>query len=264
MDVQNIITAALILGGLGLLFGIILGIASKIFEVHKDERIAKIMEVLPCANCGGCGFAGCSAFAEAVVTGKVSPGGCSVGGAECSSKVSSIMGLEDTGFEKKTARILCNGTCDMAPLKYQYDGIDSCTAALKVAGGPKECAYGCLGIGSCAQVCPQKAIKIENGIAVVNESKCVGCGRCVNVCPRRLIRATPNLPEYTVICRSKDKGPQVNNVCKTGCIGCGICVKNCPSEAIVLEDNIAKIDPDKCTNCGICSEKCPKKIIKKF
>lgn len=40
-----------------------------------------------------------------------------------------------------------------------------------------------------------------------------------------------------------------------------MCQKVCPSDAIVVEDNIAHIDPEKCTNCGLCAEKCPKKII---
>ena len=32
-------------------------------------------------------------------------------------------------------------------------------------------------------------------------------------------------------------------------------LKVCPSDAIVVEDNIAHIDPEKCTNCGLCAEK---------
>ncbi len=52
--------------------------------------------------------------------------------------------------------------------------------------------------------------------------------------------------------------------CKYGCIGCGLCAKNCPSDAIVMENNIARIDYSKCTHCGACAEKCPRKIIKVF
>ena len=50
--------ALLCMGGLGLIFGIGLAIASKVFAVKTDPRVEAIMEVLPNANCGGCGFAG--------------------------------------------------------------------------------------------------------------------------------------------------------------------------------------------------------------
>ena len=35
-------------------------------------------------------------------------------------------------------------------------------------GGPKSCNSGCLGFGTCAQVCPFDAIHVENGVAVVD------------------------------------------------------------------------------------------------
>ena len=55
------------IGGLGILFGAGLGYASKKFAVEVDERIPKVRDLLPGANCGGCGYAGCDAFATAVV-----------------------------------------------------------------------------------------------------------------------------------------------------------------------------------------------------
>ena len=36
-------------------------------------------------------------------------------------------------------------------------------------GGPKSCNSGCLGFGTCAQVCPFDAIHVENGVAVVDK-----------------------------------------------------------------------------------------------
>ena len=55
----NVIYALLVLGILGALFGLVLSVASKIFEVKKDPREEEILSHLAGANCGGCGFPGC-------------------------------------------------------------------------------------------------------------------------------------------------------------------------------------------------------------
>ena len=55
----NIIAAIAVLGALGALFGLILSVASKIFEVKKDPREEAILSHLAGANCGGCGYPGC-------------------------------------------------------------------------------------------------------------------------------------------------------------------------------------------------------------
>ena len=58
----------LVVGGLGVLFGIILGIAAIKFRVERDPKIDSIREALPGANCGGCGFPGCDGLAAAIAT----------------------------------------------------------------------------------------------------------------------------------------------------------------------------------------------------
>ena len=85
-----IVYAALSLGVLGLIFGVLLGFASKKFEVKVDERVPKLRECLPGANCGGCGYAGCDAYAEAVVTEGAKGTLCSVGGADVAEKIGSL------------------------------------------------------------------------------------------------------------------------------------------------------------------------------
>ena len=69
MDVMNIVSAVVVLAVMGAVFGLILAVASKVFEVKKDPREEEILGHLAGANCGGCGFAGCADYAKAVVEG---------------------------------------------------------------------------------------------------------------------------------------------------------------------------------------------------
>ena len=54
----GMIYPAIIMGGLGLIFGALLAFASKKFHVETDPRQANIRAILPGANCGGCGYPG--------------------------------------------------------------------------------------------------------------------------------------------------------------------------------------------------------------
>lgn len=260
---SNVLIAVLIIGGLGVIFGILLGVASKIFAVKIDERVPKILEVLPGANCGGCGFAGCSAYANALCAGGVKPNMCPVGGAAVAEKISDILGVQAEEKEKMVARVLCNGSPDRAVQKYTFDGPRDCHSAAVLGGGEKMCPHGCLGFGSCVSVCKFGAISVETGVAVVDVEKCVACGACALECPKKIIKILPAKSKYTITCKSVEKGKITRRDCAVGCIGCGICAKNCPKEAIVVKDNVAVIDPNKCVNCGICASKCPQKAINK-
>ncbi len=65
---MQILWAVLILAGLGLILGLGLAVASKIFHVEVDTRVEDITKILPGANCGACGFPGCAGYAEAIVS----------------------------------------------------------------------------------------------------------------------------------------------------------------------------------------------------
>ena len=258
---NQIISSILIVGGIGLIFGLILAFASFIFKVEEDERIPLVTSELPGANCGACGYAGCSAYATAVVEGTAPLNGCSVGKTAVAEKIAEIMGTKVEAVEETTAVLLCAGTCDTAVDKYEYAGISSCVAANKLSSGQKLCEYGCLGFGDCKKVCDFDAISIENGIANIDSEKCTSCGKCVKACPKAIIKILPKAKKYVVKCSSKASGQITTKSCKVGCIACRICEKNCPVGAIKVNDNCAVIDYSLCTECGICVEKCPKKII---
>jgi electron transport complex protein RnfB len=64
---MSILIPVAVISGLGLVFGLGLSYASKVFAVKVDERISKVREMLPGANCGACGFSGCDGLAEAAL-----------------------------------------------------------------------------------------------------------------------------------------------------------------------------------------------------
>lgn len=263
MNINEIIIAVAALSILSVIIGLVLSIAEKAFHVDVDEREIAVREELPGSNCGGCGYAGCDSLAKAIASGEAVVSACPVGGKAVAEKIAKIMGQELGEIEKKVAYVKCDGTCEKKQEDYNYFGIDSCAYAAKMPGSsPYACKFGCLGYGSCAKVCDHRAIRIINGKAVVDEELCVACGKCLRACPHELIELIPASAKHRVQCSSHSKGKEVRDACSAGCIACGLCLKNCPNDAIVFENNIAKIDYAKCNHCGICVEKCPRKIIK--
>ena len=262
MSITGILIAAACVGIVGIFVGLFLGVAGIKFKVEVDEKEEAVLAALPGNNCGGCGFAGCSGLAAAIAKGEAAVNTCPVGGEEVGKKIAAIMGVEAEASERKVAYVHCQGDCERTTTDYDYYGIKDCRMMSFVpGGGPKSCNSGCLGFGTCAQVCPFDAIHVENGVAVVDKEKCKACGKCIAVCPRHLIELIPYEQKHMVQCSSQDKGKDVMAACAVGCIGCRMCAKVCPAEAITVENNIAHIDYSKCTGCGKCAEKCPKKII---
>jgi Na+-translocating ferredoxin:NAD+ oxidoreductase RNF subunit RnfB len=263
MNITAVLTAVIVVGGVGLFLGIFLGIASIVFKVEVDEKEEAVLGVLPGNNCGGCGYPGCSGLAAAISKGEAPVNACPVGGEAVGKKVAEIMGVDAGETVRMVAFVRCSGDCDNTSTNYEYTGVEDCGMIKYVPdGGAKSCNHGCLGFGNCVRSCPFDAISVVNGIASVDKEKCKACGKCVAACPKKLIELIPYNSKVMVACSSKDKGPITIKACKAGCIGCGLCVKNCPNGAVEVTDFHAHIDQDKCVGCKICVEKCPKKIIK--
>lgn len=267
---MKILIAIAILGGLGLLFGLILAIASKVFHVETDPRLEKLIEALPGANCGGCGYAGCGAYAQAVLDGSAQIGKCASGGDAAAQAMAAIMGVQAEKVQRKVALVRCTGYKGVTPegkltgakMKGVYEGIHDCLAATKVAGrGPLICKFGCLGFGNCTAACKYDAIHIVDGIAKVDPDKCVGCMSCAATCPRGLIVPVDPANHVVIACASRAKGAVTIRGCSSGCIGCGKCETVCEEQAIHVENNLATIDYTKCTACGKCAPACPQHLI---
>ena len=261
MDIMNIVYAVVVLGVLGAVFGLVLAIASKVFEVKKDPREEAILSHLAGANCGGCGYPGCGGCAAAILAGDAPVTACAPAGAENAAAIAEIMGMSAPTGERQVAFVRCNGGTN-AKKRYEYIGVQDCISATKVAGSPLECNFGCLGFGSCVKACQFGAISIgENGCAVVDPEKCTNCGACMKACPRKIITSVPVSKKVHVLCANQDKGKAAMSVCSNSCIGCGLCQKECKKDAIHVVNGVAVIDYEKCVGCKLCTKVCPRDAI---
>ncbi len=264
MTILNILIAAVLLGVMGLLFGLLLLWTGKFFAVPADPRRDAVREALPGANCGACGFPGCDGCAEAIASGKAAVNTCPVGGQPVADKIAEIMGTKaDETAVRKVASVICQGDSEHCKEKFNYRGILDCVAASVVNDGNKACKFACLGLGSCERVCPFDAIHVDptKKIAVVDEEKCMACGKCIEICPKGVLSLRPVTEDVTVRCRNTESAKKVMSACSTGCIHCGKCARTCPHGAITMIGGMPVIDQDKCQHCMACAEACPTKAM---
>lgn len=253
------LSSLLVLGVMGVVLGLILAVFSRIFMVKVDPHVAEVAAALAGLNCGVCGYAGCGAMAEAIVAGKAKARQCTPGGPAVVKKVSEILGRGEAAAEPRVAVVRCRGGKSSAREKARYLGANDCVSAELLGAGPKACAWGCLGMGSCVAACPFNAISMggEN-LPVVDEATCTGCGKCVTICPRRILMLIPRSQGVYLGCLSRDRGKRVKEVCAVGCTACGLCAqpKITPSGKVVLKDNLPEFPPDW-DDFKSAAEKCP-------
>jgi len=255
-----ILIGVLVLGALGLVFGLLLMATNKVFEMPSDPTRDAVRNALPGANCGGCGFAGCDALADAIAAGTAPISACPVGGAACANEIAKILGLESMPDQvRNVATVVCQGSTDRCRNKFEYHGIQDCVAASMINDGQRSCKYACLGLGTCVRACKFDAIHIneKTGIAEVDPSKCTSCGACVRSCPKSVLSLQPETVPVRLLCRAAEEGHLVSDNCKIGCIGCAHCMEACQFGAITMENNLPVIDRSKCVGCMMCAEVCP-------
>jgi Na+-translocating ferredoxin:NAD+ oxidoreductase RNF subunit RnfB len=242
----TLLVAVLIVGGVGVFFAILIAGTLRKFYVWEDPRIDGVAGLLPGANCGACGQAGCRAFAEAVVQGRIKPASCTVMNDDGRADVAAYLGVEVGEATRRVARLLCAGGCDVAPARAEYLGLRTCKAAAAVAGGAKSCAWGCLGLADCQVACTFDAIRMNAvGLPVVIPEKCTACGDCVTACPKDLFTLMPVEHRLIVQCRSALAGDAAERACRVACTACGKCALDAAPGLIEMVNGLAVVDYTK-------------------
>ena len=252
-----ILSAVGAIGGLTFTLASLLVLANRKLHVEEDPRIDIVEDMLPAANCGACGYPGCRPFAEALVVGDTRPGKCTVSNDDGRARIAAFLGVDVGAEEKVVARLACAGGSNVARNRARYDGIASCGAATTVAGGGKNCFWGCLGLADCERVCDFDAIHMdEQGIPIVDEAKCTACGDCVDACPKDLFSLHPAGRRLWVACRSLDAGDEILEDCEVACTACARCAMDAPG-LIAMDSNLPVIDYGKVHATKTPIQRCP-------
>ena len=177
-----------------------------------------------------------------------------------------------------TARIDESNWDVAVPVDIVAGGQDTCWVSLD----PVVFENTCIGCGLCVDACPQNAMTLVGGRAVINPDSCTSCGQCVLVCPVNAITDTKYDTWYYFAIRaySASGAPSADVACTADayriryvndldrclhCPGDGYTsgchavqhLPPCPVDAIYWdEDFYIYIDTTKCISCGICFEHC--------
>jgi len=255
----QIALAGLFLGGLGTSLAAVLALANRKLYVYEDPRIDVLEQMLPRTNCGACGTPGCRAFAEALVAEKIVPAECTVCTSDEREAIAEYLGVAVGEAEKRVARLACAGGNHVAWNRAHYEGPATCRAASLVAGGGKGCAWGCLGLADCREVCDYAAIEMDrHGLPVVIDERCTACGDCVEVCPKHLFSIHPVSHRLWVACANQDATDAARAVCEVVCDGCGRCALDAAPGLIEIRNNLAVVDyANNRLAAQVAIERCP-------
>lgn len=239
----EILTAAGVMAGLGLVFGTILALSYRFLKVQEDPRIEEVEGMLPGSNCGACGEPGCRALAEKIVDGVVAPSKCTVSSPSGIEAIADFLGVEAGEQEKVVARLHCAGGTGRAFRVASYEGFESCRGAHLVGGGGLECTWGCLGLADCEEACTFDAIEMNAlKLPEVDPELCTACGDCVDACPRDLFSLVPVSQKLIVQCRAPLAADEARRVCQVACDACGRCAADAAPGLIRMENDLPVVD----------------------
>nr|WP_024967982.1 electron transport complex subunit RsxB [Pantoea sp. IMH] len=159
--------AVAVLSALGLVFGCLLGYASRRFKVEEDPIVEQIDAILPQSQCGQCGYPGCRPYADAVGNNGEMINKCAPGGEQTMLKLAALLNVDPQPLGDEEAR----------------------EPERKVAWIDEE---NCIGCTKCIQACPVDAIVgATRAMHTVLSDVCTGCDLCVAPCPTDCIEMRP-------------------------------------------------------------------------
>jgi Fe-S-cluster-containing hydrogenase component 2 len=157
-------------------------------------------------------------------------------------RIADLLGVAVGQVRKVVARLACAGGDNVARRRAHYRGAPTCVAAAQVAGGGKDCVWGCLGYGDCERACDFDAIAMDpQGLPVVTEDRCTACGDCVDICPKDLFSLQDAENRLWVRCNNEESGDGVLAACEVGCTACGRCAADAPG-AVRMNHNLPRVD----------------------
>ncbi len=160
--------AIVALSVLGLIFGVILGYASRRFAVEDDPVVERIDELLPQSQCGQCGYPGCRPYAEAVGLQGENINRCAPGGEAVMLKIATLLNVDPQPID--------GDATELEPVRM--------LAIIDEAN--------CIGCTKCIQACPVDAIVgATRAMHTVMSDLCTGCNLCVDPCPTSCIELRP-------------------------------------------------------------------------
>ena len=161
-------SAIAVLAALALVFGALLGYASRRFEVEEDPSVEQIDAILPQSQCGQCGYPGCRPYADAVGNNGEAINKCAPGGEQTMLKLAELLNVEPQPLD--------GGAEVLTPVR-TVAWIDEAN---------------CIGCTKCIQACPVDAIVgATRAMHTVLSDVCTGCDLCVAPCPTDCIEMRP-------------------------------------------------------------------------
>ena len=149
---------------LGLILGLLLGVAARRLAVEGNPLIEEVQAILPGSQCGQCGFPGCAGAAQALANHEAPVTLCPPGGREVVALLAAKLGVEVNLAEVK------DSVPQMAEVQEEL----------------------CIGCTKCFKACPTDAIMgAAKQIHAVFREACTACGKCVDVCPTEATRLIP-------------------------------------------------------------------------
>ena len=152
-------SAALVLGGIGLLVGLLLAVARFALASKANSNANALIDavdaLLPQSQCTQCGYAGCRPYAAAVVDGEALDL-CPPGGPSTAARLQELLG--------------------------NYRDVAGATEPKEQVARIVEAE--CVGCARCLEACPVDAIVgARQFLHAVIAEDCTGCELCVPACP---------------------------------------------------------------------------------